>query len=128
MIRMGVIKTSKDQALLVTNSSKAHAKAKSKKKEQKETDSKPKQNQQTSQGAFVSKKKKFEKKLCPYCEKGYHLEEHYMRKQLDEMSTLLKQQNFAPPRAKKPDQEALTEDAERCHALKETLYPSLHTL
>ena len=86
LIRMGVIQTSKDQAPLVTNSSKAQAKGKSKKKEPKAIDSKPKQNQQASEGASGSKKKKFEKKLCTYCEKGYHLEEHCMRKQLDEMS------------------------------------------
>ena len=46
-----------------------------------------------------------------------------MRKQLDEMSALLKQHNIAPPREKKPDEEAPTEDVERCHALKETLSP-----
>ena len=121
---MGVIQTSKYQSLLVTGSSKAQAKGKSKKKEPKAVDSKPIQNQQASEGASGSKKKKFEKKLCPYCEKGYHLEEHCMRKQLDEMSTLLKQHNIAPPRATKLDEEAPTEDAERCHALKETLSPS----
>ena len=77
------------------------------------------------EGASGFKKKKFEKNLCPYCEKGYHLEEHCMRKQLDEMFTLLKQHNIAPPRAKKPDEEAPTEDDERCHALKSTLSPSL---
>ena len=47
-----------------------------------------------------------------------------MRKQLDEMSSLLKHHNIAPPRAKKPDEEAPTEDTERCHALKATLSPS----
>ena len=66
LIRMGVIQTSKDQALLVTDSSKVQAKGKSKKKEPKAADSKPKSNQQASEGAFSSKKKKFEKKLCPY--------------------------------------------------------------
>ena len=102
---MGVIKTSKYQSLLVCDSSKAQEKGKSKKKEQKETDSKPKQNQQTSQGAFNSKKKKFENKLCPYCAKGYHLEDHCMKKQIDQMSALLKQHNIALPQgAKNPDE------------------------
>ena len=82
---MGVIKTSKDQALLVTDSSKAQDKGNSKKKEPKTTDSKPKQNQQTLEGASNSKKKKFEKKLCPYCEKGFHLEDHCMKKQNDQL-------------------------------------------
>ena len=80
LIRMGVIKSSKDQDLLVTDSSKSQAKGKSKKKEPKAVDSKLKHNQQTSEGASSSKKKKFEKKLCPYCEKGYHLEDNCMRK------------------------------------------------
>ena len=56
---MGVIQTSKDQGLSVTNSSKAQAKGKSKKKEPKATNSKPKQDQQTFEGASGSKKKKF---------------------------------------------------------------------
>ena len=86
---------------MVTDSSKAQAKGKSKKKEPKAVDLKPKPNQQSSKGAFGSKKKKFEKNLCPYCEKGYHLEENCIRKQLDEMSALLKQHNLTPPRAKK---------------------------
>ena len=59
---MGVIQTSKDQALLVTDSSKVQAKGKSKSKEPKAVDSKPKKNQQASEGASGSKKKKFEKK------------------------------------------------------------------
>ena len=48
-----------------------------------------------------------------------------MRKQLDEMSSLLKKLNIAPPREKKRDEEAVTEDVERCYTLKETLFPSL---
>ena len=47
LMRMGVIKTSKYQDLLVSDSSKAQAKGKSKKKESKAADSKPKQNQET---------------------------------------------------------------------------------
>ena len=122
---MGVIQTSKYQALLVSDSSKAQAKRKSKQKDQKTADSKPKSNQQSSKGGSSSKKKKFKNMLCPYCEKGYHLKEHCMRKQFDEMYTLLKQNNIAPPRAKNPDEEASIEDVERCHALKSTLSPSL---
>ena len=58
LIRVGVIKTSKYQNFLVTDSSKAQVKGKSKKKEPKATDL----NQQTSERASVSKKKK---KKCP---------------------------------------------------------------
>ena len=106
---MGVIQTSKDQAFSVTDSSKAQANGKSKKKEPKVADLKPKLNQQTSKGASGSKqKKKFEKKLCPDCEKGNHLKDHCMRKELDEMTTLLKQHNITSPREKKLDEEPQT--------------------
>ena len=63
---MIVIHTSKYQALLVTDSSKVQENGKSKKKDPKATNSKPKSNQQSSEGASGSKKKKLEKKLCPY--------------------------------------------------------------
>ena len=124
LIQMGVIQTSKYQALLVTDSSKAQEKGKSKKKEPKAADLKPKQNQQTSKGASGSKKKNFEKQLCPYCEKGYHLEDNCMRKQLDEISTLLMKHNIYPTRAKNPDEEPQIEDDERYHALKYSLTQS----
>ena len=55
---MGVIKTSKHQALLVTDSRKVQSKGKSKNKDPKAVDSKPKQNQQTSEAASGSKKNK----------------------------------------------------------------------
>ena len=69
---MGVIKTSEDQDFLVTKSSKAQEKGKSKKKEPKAADS----NQQTFERASSSKKKK---KKCPYCMRGFHLEDLCMK-------------------------------------------------
>ena len=70
---MGFIKTSKDQDLLVIDSNKAQTKWNSKGKGHKTTDSKPKENQKTSKGSSGSKKKtKFEKKMCPYCMRGFH--------------------------------------------------------
>ena len=48
---------------MVIESSKVQAKGKSKKKKPKATDSKPKQNQQASEGAFGSKKRKFQFKM-----------------------------------------------------------------
>ena len=78
---------------------------------------KPKHNHQTSEGAFGSKKKKFENKLCPYCEKGYHLEDHCMRKQLDEMTSLLKKHNITSPQREKNSGNG----HEICHALKARL-------
>ena len=70
---MGVIQTSKIKLSWLLTLSKSQEKWKSKKKELKVADSKLKKNQQACEEASGSKKKKFEKKLCPYCEKGCHL-------------------------------------------------------
>ena len=67
---MGVLKTSKDQSLLVFDSSKVQAKGKSKKKEPKAAESKPKQNQQASERASGSKKKKLRRYYVPTMKKG----------------------------------------------------------
>ena len=81
MVHMGVIQTSKNQALLVIDSTKVQAKGKSEGKEPKAADSKPKENQKTYEGASGCKnKKKFEKKMCPYCMRGFHLEDSCMKK------------------------------------------------
>ena len=84
LVQMGVLHTSKNQALLVTDSTKAQAKGRPKGKEPKASDSKPKENQKTSEGALGSKKKKmFEKKMCPCCMRGFHPEDQCMKKQVD---------------------------------------------
>ena len=102
---MGVIKTSKDQALIVTDSTKAQAKGESKGKEPKADDSKPREDQNTFEGASSSKKKKkFEKKMCPYSMRGFHPKDSCMKKQVDQLTALLKKNNIAlPQRAKKSD-------------------------
>ena len=94
MMQMGVIKTSKDQSLLVSDSSKAQEKGKSKKKEPKAADSKPKQNQKTSEGASVSKKKK---KKCPYYMRCFHPKDSCMKKTLNQMKNLCVQNNIGLP-------------------------------
>ena len=120
---MGVIQTSKNQALLVTDSTKAQAKGRPKGKESKAADSKPKENQKTSEGALGSKKKKkFEKKKCPYCMRGFHPEDSCMKKQVDQLTTFLKQNNISlPQRVKKTNDEPHPEDDEIYHALKASL-------
>ena len=70
---MGVIQTSKNQALIVIESNNAQEKGKHKGKETKNNDLKPKENKKYSDGASGSeKKKKFEKTKCPYCMRGFH--------------------------------------------------------
>ena len=73
LVHMGVIQTSKKQALLMTYSTNAQAKGRHKAKEPKASDSKPKESQKYSEGALGSKKKKkFEKTKCPYCMRDFH--------------------------------------------------------
>ena len=63
---MGVIRTSKNQTLLVTDSNNAQARGEHKGKETKNIDSNPKENQKYSDGASGSKKKKkFKNTKCP---------------------------------------------------------------
>ena len=120
---MGVLQTSKNQSLLVTDSTKAQDKGRAKGKEPKAYDSKPKESKKTPEGSLSSKKKKkFEKNMCPYCMRGFHLEDSCMKKQVDKLTALLQQNNIALPQgAKKSDDEPQTEDDERFHALKNSL-------
>ena len=95
---MGVIQTSKDQALLVIDSTKAQAKGRPMGKDLKSFDSNPKENQKTSEGASGSKKKKrFENKKCPHCMRGFHPEDSCMKKTLDQMKVLCVQNNISLP-------------------------------
>ena len=108
---MGVIKTSKDQYLLVTDSSKVQEKGKSKKKEPKTTYSEPKQNEKIL-GSYGSKKKN---KMCPYCMRGFHPEDSCMKKTLDQMKALCVQNNIClPQRAVMSNDEEQTEEDEIC--------------
>ena len=75
LIQMGVVRTSKNQALLAGDSSNAQAIGNKKGKETKNIDSKPKENHKYSNGASGSnKKKKFEKSKCSYCMRVFYLE------------------------------------------------------
>ena len=95
---MGVIKTSKDQSLLVTDSTKAQDKWRPKGKDTKLVDPKPKENQKISEGYLVSKKKKkFERKMCPYCMRGFHPEDSCMKKTLDQLKYICVQNNISLP-------------------------------
>ena len=57
MVQMGVLRTSKNLALLVTDSNNAQERGKHKGKEPKSIDSYPKDNQRYFEGASSSKKK-----------------------------------------------------------------------
>ena len=87
---MGVLQNSKNQALLISDSSNVQAKwehkgkepkASDMGKEPKASDSKPKEIQNYFEGDSGSKrKKKFENTKYPYCMRGFHPERHCMKK------------------------------------------------
>ena len=104
----------------MTDSTNAEAKGRHKGKEPKAYDSKPKESQKSSEGASGSKIKKFfEKTKCPYCLRGFHLEIQCMKNHIDQLSSLLKQNDISLPQgSKKSDVEPLIKDHDSCHALK----------
>ena len=71
LVQMGVIHTSKNQALLVIESNNAQSRGKNKGKETKKTDLNPKENRQYFDGASGSRKKKTK---CTYCMRCFHPE------------------------------------------------------
>ena len=81
LVQMGVLQTSKNQSLLMSDSN----------NDPKATDSKPKENQISSVGALFSIK---EKTKCPYCMRGFHPESQCMKNTLDQLKTLLEQKNI----------------------------------
>ena len=85
LVQMGVLQTSKNLALLVTDSNNVQVRGKDKGKE----------DQQSSNGASGSKKnKKFEKTRCPRCMRGFHPENQCMKKTIEQLSTFLEKTIF----------------------------------
>ena len=73
LVQMGVIQTSKNQALFVGDLKNLHARGKHKGKDTKNTNLKPKENQISSNGALGSnKKKKLENTKFTYSMRGFH--------------------------------------------------------
>ena len=93
LVQMGVLQTSKNQYFLMINSTNAQAKGRHKGKESKAFDLNPKESQKSFEGASRSKRNK----KCPYCMRGFHPKSHCMKKQIDQLSTLLEQNNIALP-------------------------------
>ena len=108
LVQMGVLRTSKNQALFVGDSNNAQARGKLKWRENKDIDSNPKENRESFDGALGSKKKKTK---CPYCMRGFHPESQCMKKTIDQPLTLLEQNNISLPQGEnKSDAGQLTED------------------
>ena len=92
---MGVLQTSKNLEILVTESKNEQERGKHKGKEIINTNSNPKENHRYSDGASRSnKKKKFEKTKCPYYMRGFHPKSQCMKNTIDQLKKLLEQKKF----------------------------------
>jgi hypothetical protein len=104
LVQIGAIKNSKNQALVATDAPKSSGKDK-KKGKGKFPESKKERSSQSSDNSSEPKvKKKKEITLCRYYSKGFHPEQNFMRKTIDEMAKQLQQHNLTvPENAKKKD-------------------------
>ena len=100
LVQMGIIRSSKDQALFSSGPKYSKGKRKQKNQKAKFDAPKPKEKNQQQEDFFGSKKHKNkgnqgkEKVKCSYCRKGFHPEHSYMKKNLDEMTLLLERNNI----------------------------------
>ena len=88
LVQMGIIRSSKDQALFAEGSKAMNGKGKKK-------NDPPKDNEQSyeSSRSRRSKKKGKEKILCSNCGRGFHSERSCMRRNIDQMDLLLEKNN-----------------------------------
>ena len=114
----------------MTYSTNEQDKGRNKGKDSKSSDSKPKEIHNYFEGDSGSKrKKKFENTKYPYCMRGFHLENQCMKKHIDQLWSILKQNHISlPQRVNKYDVGQPTEDHERFHAMKDGLTRSKYYL
>ena len=101
LVQMGIIRSSHDQALHVSGPKYLKCKGK-KQKNPKNKFKAPKPNVENQQHeeSFSSKKNKGkghhgkEKVKCSYCKKGFHAEHAYIKKKLDETTSLLERNHI----------------------------------
>ena len=86
---MGIIRSSRDQALVARGTKVVNDKGKQK-------DESPVEKEQSNEpsGSKRSKKNGKGKTLCSYCGRGFHPNSSYMRRQIDELNILLKKHNI----------------------------------
>ena len=98
LIQMGIIQSSRDQALVVGGPKGENDKGKKRDKSlvKKEQSNEP-------SGSKRSKKNGKGKVLYSYCGRGFHSESSCMRRQIDEMTLLLKKHNIAAPASARKD-------------------------
>ena len=115
MVQMGIIRSSKDQALVAGGPKAMNGKGKQKNEPLVEKE----QSDQPS-GSRRSKKNGKGKILCSYYGRGFHPESSCMRRTIDEMVVLLEKHNIIVPASirKANHREETKERDEICHALK----------
>ena len=96
LVKMGTIKSTKDQALISGASNKAKFKKKSTylKQQEKKKQGNPKSSNGCLNTSKDKEKKKQEKKKCTYCHKGWNPESACMKKTIDIMAQLLEKKNI----------------------------------
>jgi hypothetical protein len=97
LVQMGVIKSSKNQALAATDAPKRSGKDKQKGKGKFPESKKERSSQYSENSSEPKGKKKKEITLCNYCSKVFHPKENFMRKTIDEMAKKLQQHNLTVP-------------------------------
>ena len=115
LIQMGIIQSSRDQALVAGGTKVANDKGK-----QKDESPIEKEHPKEPSGSKRSKNNGKGKTLCSYYGRGFHPKGSCMRRAIDEMALLLKIHNITVPSSirKAEHREETEEHEETCHALK----------
>ena len=125
---MGIIRSSKYQALFSSGPKATNCKGKQKNQKTKFDAPKSKEKPQQLDDPSSSRKNKHkgkegkEKLKCSYCEKGFHLESSCMKKQLDDTTLLLEKNNINLPKGtRKRKNHDRNVQPKRGHALMENV-------
>ena len=102
LVQMGIIRSSKDQALFVSGPKDLKGKGKNNQKSKFDAPNTKEKNQQHEEPSGSKKHKNKgnqgkEKVKCSYCGKGFHLEHACMKNNIDEMNSLLERNNINLP-------------------------------
>ena len=128
VVQMGIIRSSKYQALFALGPKDMKGKGKQNNQKTNFNAPKPKEKNQQQDEPSSSKKNKNkgnqgkEKVKCSYCGKVFHHKHSYLKKKLDEMTLLLERNNInLPESVRKRDNHDRDIQPERGHYLKATV-------
>ena len=121
LVQIGILISSKYQALFVGGPKASNAKGKQKKEKTKFYPPKQKEkNQQLDEpsGSRKNKQRGKGKTTCSYCARGFHLESSCMKRTIDQMALLLEKNNITLPEGtRKKDIADRNNQLERGHGL-----------